>query len=374
MIDRICEKSKCTACFACLNVCPVNAITIKPDAFGSAYPVIANNCTECGLCKKTCPSNSPLELKKPLSACAVFSRDKKTRNASTSGGMIFTAAKEFDGVVYGAAYSGDLNVECMRFENKDNLYKTQSSKYVHSFINHQFRNVKKDLENGKRVLFTGTPCQVAGLKNYLKKDYKGLYTVDFVCHGVSDREHLKAFIKNEFPSLDFKKAAVRFRDGKGYHMTVWEGEDYKGELPFNQNFYFHGFLEGWSLRENCHICPYASINRCSDLTACDCWGSKNESIMREMKNGLSGVLVNTEKGRELLESVKPSCEIIQSSVDEAQSGIAHLKAPSPVTDYSRRFHSLNKKRGAYFAFKNTVLKKKIVFKLRKIKNAGNSNN
>ncbi|MCR5207723.1 MAG: Coenzyme F420 hydrogenase/dehydrogenase, beta subunit C-terminal domain [Eubacterium sp.] len=372
MIDSICDKSKCTACFACSNSCPVGAVTLKADKNGRVYPVISESCTECGLCLKVCPVNSPVVLNAPLEAFAFYSKDGEIRSSSTSGGLIHSAASVFDGIVYGAAYTDGLNVDCIRIEDKSELYRIQGSKYVHSHVNAQYASVKGDLESGKRVLFIGTPCQAAGLRSYLKKDYEGLYIIDFVCHGVCERQLLKDYISGELTNADLNKATVRFRDSKGYNMTVSENGN-KTVLPFSTNFYYHGFLEGWSLRENCHGCLYSRIERAGDLTACDCWGG-NEEIKAEMKNGLNGVLVNTDKGRELLDSVKNNAVIIESSVNEARSGVVHLRHPMAETGLSMRFRMLSEKHGGYYALKNTVLKKKLAFMVRKIKNAGNSNN
>jgi len=374
MIDKICEKSKCTACFACRNVCPFGAISFSTESDGGLYPAISDNCTECKLCQVTCPANTPVKLNVPLKAFAAFSNDNEVRKSSTSGGTIFEICNNFDGIIYGAVFTKGLNVEHIRLEDKNNLYRTQGSKYVHSRINNSFTLAKQDLENGSRVLFTGTPCQIAGLKSFLKKDYENLYTIDFVCHGVPDANDLKDFISAEVSPLDFENAKIRFRDEKGYHMTVWDGSEFVCEIPFSLNFYYHGFLEGWSLRENCHQCAYSSLERCSDLTACDCWSGKEEQINIQMKNGLNGILINTEKGNGLLSSVKEKITLIESTPNEAKSGIVHLNHPSPETKYSKRYLTLRKRRGAEYALKNTVLKKKIIFAARKLKNARNSNN
>ena len=374
MIDKICEKSKCTACYACQNACPAEAIELKADEFGNLYPTVNEKCTECGLCKSICPSNKPIKKNEPLKAYAAFSRDEKIRSSSTSGGFIYTAAMKFDGIVYGAAYTEGLNVDCIRIENKNELYKTQSSKYVHSHINLCYRAVKEDLENGKSVLFIGTPCQIAGLKAYLKKDYDALYTIDFVCHGVIERQALKDYIWAEFPKAEKNALTVRFRDDGGYHMTVYENGKYTGEIPFNVNFYYHAFLEGWGLRENCHSCEYADIKRCSDLTACDFWGADDSVLKEEMKRGLNGILVNSEKGAKLLDSVTDFMSVTERNIKETKNGALHLRRPCPETEYSKRFRALYEKHGFNYALKNTVIKKKIAFTLRKMKNAGNSNN
>lgn len=171
----ICEREKCTGCFACYNVCPKGAINMVEDIYGYIYPIIdKNKCINCNLCKKVCPSLNKVVKTKPLKCYAVVAKDKKILSKSTSGGIATVLAKKIiseNGVVYGAAYIDEkCTVAHIRIESVKDLTKLQGSKYVHSYILGTYKNVKEDLNKSRKVLFIGTPCQIAGLKSFLRKE------------------------------------------------------------------------------------------------------------------------------------------------------------------------------------------------------------
>lgn len=368
MIDEICKKENCAACFACANICPVGAITLKYDGEATRPFIDPEKCISCKKCKKVCPVNNPAEKNPIKKAYAVYSLDESTRKNSTSGGLITQICREFDGIIYGAAFTSPLEVSHIRIEDKNDLYKIQGSKYVHSHINSCYKQAESDLKNSKNVLFTGTPCQIAGLKNYLGKDYDNLYTIDLVCHGVPERNTLKSYIESNCKNADICDG-IRFRDEKGYHLTLTKNSKTVEEINYKTNFYYHGFLEGWILRENCHSCPYACADRVSDLTAGDFW-EVGEPLKSELKKGLNSALVITDKGQKLIDSISEKAFIEERQIQEAVSGNKHLNHPSEDSENAKKFRTLLKKHGADYALKNTVLKKKIVFALRKIKNKG----
>lgn len=366
MINEICKKNNCTACFACENICPKNAVKLKCNDKGFLYPEINENCVECNLCKKICPANNDIEKKYPSKTYAVYSNDHEIRKNSASGGAVYQITNAFDGIVYGAAFTKNLTVEHIRIENKNNLHLIQGSKYVHSHTNKAFTNVKNDLDSGLKVLFTGTPCQIAGLKNYLAKDYSNLYTIDLVCHGVPEQKVLKEYINKNVKNIDLSDKHITFRENGGWLMQVKNTENKSfAKLPFSTNYYMNGFLEGWIYRENCYNCKYAKPERCSDLTAGDFWGIA-EPLNIELRKGLNAVLVITDKGDELVNIIRDDVFIVQRETDEAVNGNGQLKHPSEETKYSKRFRKLLKKHGANYALKNTKLKKRIIFTIRKI--------
>lgn len=368
MIDEICKKESCTACFACADVCPVGAITLKYDGEATRPFINPEKCISCEKCKKVCPINNPVKKKAIRKAYAVYSLDEDTRKNSASGGLISQICREFDGIIYGAAFTSPFEISHIRIEDKKELYKIQGSKYVHSHINLCYKQAENDLKNSKNVIFTGTPCQIAGLKNYLGKDYDNLYTIDLICHGVPERNTLKSYIENNCKNAD-KCNGIRFRDEKGWHMTLLNGSKIIEGLDFDTNFYYHGFLEGWIYRENCYNCPYACADRVSDLTAGDFWGI-GEPLNNELKKGLNVAMVITDKGQELIDSIREKVFIEERQIQEAVKGNKQLNHPSENSENSKKFRTLLKKHNADYALKNTVLKKKIVFALRKLKNKG----
>ena len=193
----ICSKEKCTGCEACYCVCPKKAITMQEDDYGNIYPIIDNNkCIHCSMCKKVCPQlKKKLDFKTPMTAYAMYVKNTKKRAQSTSGGIasiLYEKILEEDGIIYGASniFGSTKNLHFIRIDNKEDLYKVKGSKYVHCHINGIYVNVKKDLLNNKKVLFIGTPCQVAGLRCFLMKEYDNLITADIICHGVPSQRLL----------------------------------------------------------------------------------------------------------------------------------------------------------------------------------------
>lgn len=185
---QIIEKEKCCGCSACFNTCPKNAIKMVKDKDDFEYPKIdKNKCINCGLCRKVCPVLQNNTIENNICAYAVYNKNEKERLSSSSGGIFVLLAKVIlkeNGIIYGACLDDDLQVKHIKVDKISDLPKLMGSKYVQSDINNSFRSVKEDLEKNKKVLFTGTPCQVEGLKSYLRKDYKNLYTQDIICHGV----------------------------------------------------------------------------------------------------------------------------------------------------------------------------------------------
>ena len=192
-MEEICEKKKCTACAACLNVCPKGAIRmVEEGAAGYQYPAIDPDlCIDCGLCAKTCPANHPVELRAPMRAYAAISRDEADLMSSASGGASSLLAQETlrrGGVVYGCAMESYRSVRHVRIDKAEDAWKIKGSKYVQSHVGTVHKQVKADLQAGREVMFSGTPCQVAGLRRYLRKDYPNLLLVDLRPMGITGKE------------------------------------------------------------------------------------------------------------------------------------------------------------------------------------------
>lgn len=223
-MDFICDHNQCSGCTACKNVCPRNAISMVEGEAGFKYPKVNHNaCINCGLCKVVCPVNSKKEDsgKTPL-AYAAYNKNEKIRMESSSGGLftlISSKIIEDGGVVFGAAFNQELFVVHDKAESIEELEKFRSSKYMQSDLGKTYRQVKEELDKGRKVLFTGTPCQVEGLVSYLRKDYENLYLQDLICHGVPSRNVWKKYLeyKKEKAGENINKVSFRNKDNKGWN-------------------------------------------------------------------------------------------------------------------------------------------------------------
>lgn len=308
----ILEKYACTGCGACQNICPMSAIEMVADADGFLYPVIKENCTDCGLCGAICPAiTGKLNLQDQPRCFAVWAKQRQ-RESGSSGGVFACLAEQIidgGGVVFGAAFEkGCRTLKHIGITSKEELVRIYKSKYVQSETRAAFSGVKKYLESGVPVLFSGCPCQVDGLKAYLRKDYENLYTVDILCHGVPSPLAYNRFLDEvsqgkEIVSVDFRDKKygwgtlinVTFSDGT-VHYDYYDGN------------YFRAFLSGMSMREACLHCKYAQPTRIGDITLGDFWGVVDYKENWNDNKGTSLVLCNSDKGISLFERVSSVIE------------------------------------------------------------------
>lgn len=306
MIVLFDKKEQCCCCAACMNICPTQAITIKADVDGFTFPEINKDlCTECGLCNKVCAfQNIPVKGDDPIATYAAINKNSNILSASASGGVFGALASlVFDqkGVVFGCAYNDILEPEHISIDNLLDLEKIQGSKYVQSDINTTYTEAKRYLENGRYVLFTGTPCQIAGLKSFLGKDYENLITADLICHGVPSAKFFKGYIKYLEGKLKGRVIDFKFRDkSKGWGLmgkVIYKKGDKILEKFINPktSYYYDYFLKGYIYRENCYECKYACGSREGDFTMGDYWGIEKVHPEIETKNGVSVFLINSKK-------------------------------------------------------------------------------
>lgn len=295
------DKKDCCGCGACMNVCPKNAIRMAEDEVGFVYPEIDQNlCIGCGACKKACGYQMQPMMQKSEAVYAAASNDDNLLRKSASGGAFAVLAENVlkkGGVVYGAALpleNGKLEPKHLRIDTVERLTELQGSKYVQSAIGDTYAQAKKDLLDGKSVLFSGTPCQIAGLKQYLKKDYENLLTVDIICHGVPSKRFFQSFMEDYGKKLGGTITEFYFRDkSKGQGMitrSVYKnknGEQQEKIIVGNLLSYFNFFLRSFTYRKNCYSCPFASEKRVGDLTLGDFWGFHEEYPSYDEKQGLS---------------------------------------------------------------------------------------
>lgn len=330
----ICSKENCTGCFACYNVCPKKAIVMKEDEVGAIYPeIIKEKCINCKLCERVCPQLKKLNYNKPQKVFAMYSKNKKIREESTSGGaatLFYIKILNDNGIVYGADnINAEKKFEFIRITDKGDLKRVKGSKYVHCYVNNNYLRVKEDLENEKEVLFIGTPCQVSGLKEFLGKEYDNLYLIDLICHGVPTQKFLREQLK--LCKVNEKKIKkITFRNSSGYKLSIYDTnnkliyDEYSDGVP-----YCREFLKGTIFRKNCYNCKYARDVRVSDITIGDFWGlDKNSKIYDDEKKGISLILINTAKGMNLFEKVNGEMILEERTLEEAKHGNGQLNKPS----------------------------------------------
>ena len=281
-IDTL-EKKDCSGCMACMNICPKNAIMMKEDKNGFKYPKIDEKlCIDCGLCSKACPVIN--KLKENLYNIKVYAcknKDENIRKKSSSGGLFTLFAKyilDQEGVVFGAKYDENLRVIHDYIEKDDNINEFRGSKYVQSDINSTYAKAKKFLSNGRKVLFTGTPCQIEGLITYLGKNYSNLYTQDFICHGVPSPKVWKKYLDYKKEKCGEDPIKVNFRDKEVLGWSNFQVKyKYKSKdeiVHHDDDYYMNFFLRNYDLRESCYNCHFKKIRRNSDLTIADFLGNK----------------------------------------------------------------------------------------------------
>ena len=349
---RITDKAKCCGCTACASICPHDAITMQPDALGFLYPVVdESKCTDCGLCEKVCAFHENYDksqnLPEPLAYAA---RHKDMREVETSrSGAAFIALSDWvlrlGGVVYGAGYADHFRVVHKRATSKEERDEFKGSKYVQSDLNTVFRQVKKDLKDGLTVLFSGTPCQTSGLASYVGKRLReNLYLVDIVCHGVPGpylwRDYLAYLEKKQGSRICW----VNFRDKQEYgwaaHRETFKFVKKKGGGKMTYTFVFYKHI---MFRHSCGVCPFTNTKRPSDITLADFWGwEKSVPGFNDDDKGVSLILCNTEKGKQLFEAVKQDMDVVPVKLEDClqpnlqHPSIIHPKRMAFERDYQRK--------------------------------------
>lgn len=340
------NKDECTACAACANICPQNVIQMNNDRYGFSYPVISDGCINCNACQNVCDKRSlyaDLNEKTPKTYAA-WSQDEKTRFTSTSGGIFSELSHvilEKGGCIAGAQYNRDNMVEHVLIKDEEGLNRIRQSKYVQSDIGFVFREIKKVLEEGKLVAFCGAPCQVAGLYAYLGKKHDNLITFDFICRGMNSPKAYRAWLDELEKMQGSRVSRVWFK----YKSGGWKKSPRCTRVDFingnhiildgNENLYMMGYLQGnLYMRPSCGNCQFKGAPRQGDITLADFWGLDE---MIDDDKGASMVLVNNEKGAQLLDEVRERLTLYERSFDEIFAGNVCFDKSVEISPYSMKF-------------------------------------
>ena len=397
---QISDKAKCCGCLACVNACPAQCIVPRHDREGFNYPVANPDlCINCGKCEKVCPVQNPMEPRKPIEAYAARSSASTTTTAraantansanattsdgSSSGGIFPLLATKFienGGVVYGAALAPDLTVEHIEVTDKEGLEKLKGSKYVQSELYSAYEEIRDYLQDNKKVMFTGTPCQIAGLKKYLGSQTEGLLTVDVACHGAPSpglwEKYIKAFEEThrcKIKSVNFREKSQSWR----HYDVVYEVEKTESaskerstvRVSAEDEIFISLFRQDMTLRPSCYNCPARNGRSGSDITLADLWSVHKVAPHMDDDKGASLVLLNSERGKALFETleIEEICKVAPSEAMTENGGFATaVQMPQKREEFFKGVHStknLLKYMKGYVI--RTPLHKKIYRKIRR---------
>ena len=330
-LPEFAKKNECTGCSACANICPRQCIEMNEDAEGFVYPQIVNDslCISCGACERACPILNKKNNNDVLTkAYAALSKDESLRLESSSGGIFSELAKvvlQSGGIIYGASYNENGLVEHINIDNIEALGKLRGAKYSQSNMGDSFQVLKKQLNSGRKILFSGTPCQVAGLKSFLNKDYDNLICIDFVCHGVPSPMAWRQYVKYRAQN-DNDGAAPQYINLRNKE-SGWSKYSYSVKFSYldnkrylcknNEDPFMRFFVNNYILRESCSNCHFKGYGRVSDITLGDFWGIWDIDPEMDDNKGTSLVLTHSAKGEQLFEAIFNNIKYKQMTLEQA---------------------------------------------------------
>ena len=333
-VNKVVDEKNCSGCGACQEVCPKDAINLKYNNEGFLVPEIdSEKCVKCGICLKKCTSENPVYKNEAKPKCYAMMASDEIREISSSGGMFTVAAKyviEQGGYVAGAAYEQDYKVEHIIINNIGDLWRLRGSKYMQSYAAKVYPEIKKLLKDGKMVLFTGMPCQVAGLYSYLGQEYANLYTIDLLCHGITSSKVFEKYHNDVLGAKKLNRLEFKQKTPWGWHAGInayfTDGTTY--QKPLESDMYFIAYLKSISKNTTCGKCVSNKLPRQGDLTIGDFWGiPKYDEEMSDLK-GTSVVLVNNKKAEEFFEKLKSGMKKVREEpLEVAIRGNHIIKGP-----------------------------------------------
>lgn len=368
---KLSEKKDCCGCAACAQRCPRHAISMAEDGEGFVYPTVdASTCIDCGLCEEVCPMVNPNEQKEPLKVYAAKNKDRETRELSSSGGLFIALAERViaaGGVVFGVAFDGKWEAHHVAATTVEELRPMMRSKYIQSRVENTFAEAERYLKRGRRVMYTGTPCQIAGLKRFLREEYGNLLAVDVICHGVPSLKVWRRYLKEEISKsarsaatgkntvlnrslkslsavadISFREKSRSGFDWQKFGFVVWQKSASKADqnsvlssYQFNENPFMKGFLKNVFLRPSCYACLAKGGRSGSDITIADYWGIERVRPGFCDPSGVGLAIVHTEKGRDAFAAADFVVE--ETTLDEATACNNNYLRPVALTKRRRLF-------------------------------------
>lgn len=322
----ISDKQQCCGCGACVQKCPKRCISLKEDNEGFLYPhADATTCIDCGICENVCPVLNPEGPRKPLQVLAAINKDEKIRMESSSGGIFTLLAEKVineGGVVFGARFDDEWQVTLDYTETIEGLAAFRGSKYVQARTSEAYKQCERFLKNGRKVLFSGTPCQISGLKHFLHKEYDNLIAVDFVCHGVPSptvwRKYLQEINASNIKSINFREKHGRNLSWRKFGLVIKVNDGFISSKSLMEDTYLRGFLGDLYLRPSCHECPAKAGKSGSNITIADYWGVHATLPKWDDNKGVSLLIINNGKGASFL-------KIIRSLLDYEEIGLEDIR-------------------------------------------------
>lgn len=382
---KLSNKANCCGCEVCVNICPQKCIKMIEDSEGFRYLEIDyNKCIDCGLCEKRCPfiKEAKKDYIKSLEFYAGYNKDNDILKQSSSGGIFWLLAQNIilkNGIVYGVTQNDTYDVCFQRATKIEQCINFRGSKYLQAKINGIYKMVKEDLENKSVVLFSGTPCQIAGLYNYLNKKYDNLYTCDVVCHGVPSNKVYNKFIKYIEDKNKKKVKNIKWRDkvcGWGPNrITIYFDDNSSITTTSKNNMFQNGFLNNLYLRPSCYECKYAKLPRIGDISLADFWGYEGNLKQINNNKGISAIIISSDNGKKLFNEIKDNIEYHEVTEEFLTTRSRHSYKP-PIKNNRRDefFKDINKKNfyrlAKKYKMKNSKTNEVIAKIKRKIKKKG----
>lgn len=353
----------CVACGACMGACPQKCIDLRMGSSGFYEAHIDYEaCVSCNQCKMVCPNINGYKPDKDMISYHLFVKKNEYHRALSSSGGFFSAAAEYilqkEGVVFGAYIDDSLKIKHGCTEELDDIYRFLTSKYVQSYIGDSFKRVKEYLDNGRYVLFSGTPCQIAGLNSYLNKPYDNLYTVELFCGGIPSPYSWESYIDDYFKRDEIRYVQFRYKyEGWwkfGLRIQLLH-DDYYYSMREMKDPFTTSYLKNYNVNNMCFDCKYKANKKNADFTIGDAWNINRIRKNMDDNRGITSVIINSHKGKELFDVLRVDNYVFDQSKEEALFARGELESVKVEPDGRKKFFDDLMEHGFRYAYENNIL-------------------